>query len=267
MSAVPERPETPEPRGVSRKNLLRAALGAGALPLLTGGGVALARDTTGTGGPLDPTPACDDGDDPTPEQMEGPYFKPNSPLRTSLAEPGTPGTPLTVGGYVFDRGCRPLAGVLLDFWQADDGGAYDNAGFRFRGHQFTTAAGEFRLTTIVPGLYPGRTRHLHVKVQPPGGQVLTTQLYFPGEPRNATDALFDPALLMNVRDAGGGREATFDVVLAVGQGPGTTTWAAGRDYTTGDRVSYDGAGYRCLQSHRATAGWEPPRAPALWQRG
>ncbi|MEU2765339.1 carbohydrate-binding protein [Streptomyces diastaticus] len=274
MPTSPEHAGRPAPRGLSRKNLLRAALGAGALPLLTGGGVALARDNPGDGSPLVPTPACDDGDDPTPEQMEGPYFRPNSPRRTSLVEPGTPGTPLTVSGYVFDRGCRPLSDVLLDFWQADDGGAYDNTGFRFRGHQFTTASGEFRLTTIVPGLYPGRTRHLHVKVQPPGGQVLTTQLYFPGEPRNGTDAIFDAALLMNVRDAGGGREATFDFVLAVGQGPGpgptdppgATTWAAGTAYTTGDRVSYDGVGYRCLQSHRATAGWEPPHAPALWQR-
>jgi N-hydroxyarylamine O-acetyltransferase len=41
--------------------------------------------------------------------------------------------------------------------------------------------------TVVPGLYPGRTRHIHVKVQRPGGSILTTQLYVPDEPRNATD--------------------------------------------------------------------------------
>jgi protocatechuate 3,4-dioxygenase beta subunit len=64
----------------------------------------------------------------------------------------------------------------LDFWQADVNGAYDNVGFRFRGHQFTNAQGAFALTTIVPGLYPGRTRHIHVKMQAPGRPVLTTQL-------------------------------------------------------------------------------------------
>lgn len=210
--------EAPVPdRGFSRKTLLKAAFAASAVPLLAGGGVALARDTRSGESPLALTPACEDGDEPTVEQMEGPYFKPNSPLRTNLVESGTPGTRLTVSGYVFGRACEPIPDVLLDFWQADDNGAYDNVGYTFRGHQFTGATGAFELTTIVPGLYPGRTRHLHVKVQAPDRPILTTQLYFPGEPRNETDAIFDPALLMNVRDAGGGKEATFDFVLDIEQ--------------------------------------------------
>lgn len=210
----PSRPPRP-PRSISRKAVLRAALVAGAVPLLSSGGTALARDLAARGAPLTPTPTCDDGDEPTHEQMEGPYFKPNSPLRTDLAPPGTPGVPLTVTGYVFSRSCTPLPGVLLDFWQADDNGSYDLAGFAFRGHQFTDSTGAFALTTIVPGLYPGRTRHLHVKAQAPGEPVLTTQLYFPDEPRNETDALFDPALLMTVQDNGSDRQGTFDFVLDV----------------------------------------------------
>ncbi len=176
----PEGPH-PTPPGISRKALLRAAVAAGAaVPLLVGGTVALARESRASSGTLPPTPYCDDGDDPTPDQMEGPYFKPNSPLRTDLVPPGAAGIPLTVSGYVFGRNCAPLRGVLLDFWQADDSGAYDMAGYRFRGHQFTDATGAFTLRTIVPGLYPGRTRHIHVKAQAPGEPVLTTQLYFPG---------------------------------------------------------------------------------------
>jgi protocatechuate 3,4-dioxygenase beta subunit len=271
-----------EPRSgqPTRKTVLRAALAAGlAAPAVLVGVPALARAVAVPGGaPLEPTPTCDDGDDPTPPQMEGPYFKPNSPRRTSLVDAGTPGVRLTVTGYVFGRGCRPVPGVLLDFWQADVNGAYDNAGYRFRGHQFTDAQGAFRLTTIVPGLYPGRTRHIHVKAQAPGRPVLTTQLYFPGEPRNATDPLFDPRLLMTVRDAGSGaKEAAFDFVLDVPQTPGpgpdpTTpppggTWSAGTAYRPGDRVTYGGRGYACLQAHTAQAGWEPPSAPALWRAG
>ncbi|MEU2060308.1 carbohydrate-binding protein [Streptomyces sp. NPDC013455] len=236
------------------------------------GGTALARTLTGTGTVPALTPACDDGDDPTPEQTEGPYFKPNSPERTSLLEPGLPGTRLTVTGYVFGRACRPLSGVLLDFWQADGNGAYDNTGFRLRGHQYTDSRGSFALTTIVPGLYPGRTRHLHVKLQAPNRPVLTTQLYFPNEPRNNTDTIFDPRLLMTVRDAGGGREAAFDFVLDVPQdpGPGTPTppgdaWTVGVAYRAGDRVTYAGRGYVCLQPHTAQPGWEPPAVPALWR--
>jgi protocatechuate 3,4-dioxygenase beta subunit len=95
-------------------------------------------------------------------------------------EKGIPGTPLELSGRVFGRDCKPLAGALLDFWQADGEGEYDNEGFRLRGHQYTGADGRFRLSTVVPGLYPGRTRHIHVRVQPKGGRVLTTQLYVPG---------------------------------------------------------------------------------------
>ncbi|GAB2769135.1 dioxygenase [Streptomyces daliensis] len=224
-ATTPERPEG-EPRenalgesltsrNVTRKNVLRAALAAGTGAVLFGGAPALARDRAGTGRELAPTPYCDDGDDPTPPQMEGPYFKPNSPRRASLLIPGAAGTRLTVRGYVFSLSCQTVANALLDFWQADARGAYDNAGYRYRGHQFTTANGSFELTTIVPGLYPGRTRHLHVKVQAPGRPILTTQLYFPGEPRNNTDSLFDPDLLMDVRDGSGGKEGTFDFVLNI----------------------------------------------------
>lgn len=261
-------------RLVTRKTVLRAALAAGAaVPAALIGGPALARTFTATGTPVPLTPSCDDGDDPTPEQIEGPYFKPRSPERTDLTEPGMRGTRLTVSGYVFGRACLPVDRALLDFWQADDNGDYDNTGFRLRGHQYTDARGAFTLTTIVPGLYPGRTRHLHVKVQAPGRPVLTTQLYFPGEPRNNTDTIFDARLLMNVRAGNGGREASFDFVLDVPQDPTpppTTppptggTWAVGTSYRAGDRVTYGGRAYVCLQAHTAQPGWEPPSVPALW---
>ncbi|RZQ65858.1 carbohydrate-binding protein [Amycolatopsis suaedae] len=259
---------------ISRKAVLRAALAAGvAVPAALVAGPALARDATQTGKPPELTPSCEEGDEPTPPQMEGPYFKPNSPQRTSLVGPGTPGTRLTVSGYVFGLACLPVARALLDFWQADVNGAYDNVGYNFRGHQFTDANGAFRLSTIVPGLYPGRTRHIHVKVQAPGRPILTTQLYFPNEPRNNTDPIFDARLLMNVRDAPPGKEAAFDFVLNVPQNPsptttpppGGTTWAAGASYAAGVRVTYDGRGYVCLQSHTAQPGWEPPSAPSLWR--
>jgi protocatechuate 3,4-dioxygenase beta subunit len=164
---------------------------------------------------LSPTPACDDGDedDPTLSQTEGPYFTPNSPERQSLIESGVVGTSLVVTGSVLTRSCRPIANALLDFWQADGNGEYDNVGYRLRGHQFTADDGSFRLETVVPGLYPGRTRHIHVKAQAAGQRILTTQLYFPGESRNASDGIFDASLLMELSGTESARAARFNFVL------------------------------------------------------
>ena len=164
---------------------------------------------------LPPTPSCADADDLTPSQTEGPYFTPNSPLRASLLEPGLVGTRLVVSGRVLSTACQPVANALVDFWQCDDAGRYDNRGYRLRGHQFTNAEGIYHLETIVPGLYPGRTRHIHVKVQAPNRPVLTTQLYFPDEPGNRRDAIFDPRLVLQLSDASGLKTGTFDFVLAL----------------------------------------------------
>jgi len=160
-----------------------------------------------------PTPQCHDGDAPTIRQTDGPYFKPSSPERADLAEPGTRGRLVELGGVVLTRACRPVARALVDLWHADERGEYDNAGFRYRGHLFTDEAGRYRFRTILPALYTGRTRHYHVKVQAPERPVLTTQLYFPNEPANARDGLFRRELVMRVADAGDGLAARFDFVL------------------------------------------------------
>jgi protocatechuate 3,4-dioxygenase beta subunit len=164
---------------------------------------------------LAPTPACHDGDEPTVRQTEGPFFKPSSPERSDLREPGVGGRPLELSGFVLTRRCRPLGGALVDLWHADDKGEYDNTGFRYRGHVTTGPDGAFRFRTIMPELYPGRTRHYHVKVQAPGSPLLTTQLYFPNEPANRRDALFRRELLMRVADAGDGLAGRFDFVLNI----------------------------------------------------
>ena len=146
----------------------------------------------------------------TPRQTEGPFFKTDTPRRISLVEPGFRGRKLILEGQVLSPQCKPVPNALLDFWHADEAGAYDNRGFRYRGHQHTDAQGRYRLETIVPAEYPGRTRHIHVKAQAPGRRVLTTQLYFPDDPANARDFLYKPELAMKMprRDAG-----VFDFVV------------------------------------------------------
>ena len=195
---------------LTRRRLLELGL---ALPPLA----ALAAAADAAAVPLRPTPSCADGDaDETAPQAEGPFFSPGSPRRQSLLVPRLAGTRLTLTGRVLSTRCRPVRRALLSFWQADARGAYDNDGFRLRGHQFSDAMGRYRLETIVPGLYPGRTRHIHVRVQARGRPVLTTQLYFPGVRQNRSDALFDPELLVSWRSTGARRIARFDFVLDLG---------------------------------------------------
>src|SRR6187401_2932592 len=163
--------------------------------------------------PLNPTPECHDGDTATLRQTEGPFFTPMSPERAELIEPGMAGQPIELVGFVLTRGCQPVPGALVDLWQADAKGDYDNKGYRLRGHQFADAEGRYRFRTVVPAEYPGRTPHLHVKVQPKGGRVLTTQLYFPGEPGNRRDGLFRRELLIRTSKNEGVLAGRFDFVL------------------------------------------------------
>ncbi|HEY0789596.1 MAG TPA: hypothetical protein VGD78_00910 [Chthoniobacterales bacterium] len=161
---------------------------------------------------LEPTPAV--GAEPTPEETTGPFFRPDSPLRGDFRATGIKGIPVRLSGLVLDDRGRTIPGVLLDFWHANADGEYDLKGFGCRGHQFSDPSGRYFLETVVPGLYPGRTRHYHVRLQAAHGPILSTQLYFPEEARNATDALFRPDLLLKMREAGGLRLATFNFVLA-----------------------------------------------------
>lgn len=161
-------------------------------------------------------PDCSQINSLTPSVTEGPYFKANSPERASLLSPGISGTRLVLTGHVLTADCKPVAHALLDFWQANAKGEYDNTGYTLRGHQYTDAAGRYQLETVVPGLYPGRTEHIHVKVQAPGGPVLTTQLFFPGVASNQRDGIFDQKLLMTVQDTGDVKAATFNFVVNAG---------------------------------------------------
>ena len=193
----------------SRRLLLKGALAAGGFGLAAPyARRALAQD-------LDPTLACHDGDAPTKPDIEGPFYKPRSPERADLVEQGTRGPLYRLEGFVMTRSCRPIPGAILDLWHADENGDYDDDGFRYRGHQFVGADGRFRFDTILPGLYPERTRHYHFKVAAPRGRILTTQLYFPGEPRNATDDYFSPLLLLHIYPGTEMTSARFDFILDV----------------------------------------------------
>lgn len=151
--------------------------------------------------PPDTTPRDTDGDGtvddcatPTGAQTEGPFYPGEPAVRVDITE-GLPGVSLDVDLTVVSREtCEPVVGAEVDLWGADASGAYSGyADFGtegetwMRGQQATDAEGVARFGSVVPGSYPGRAVHLHVKVRAPGRSELTTQIYLP-------DAVVEEAL-------------------------------------------------------------------------
>lgn len=219
-SAVPASPVPATAGPVAQNTATRPAAAPTLLPASSTAAVPTATAAAATLAPTRvpsaaPAAACKAPAALTPALTEGPFFKANTPERTSLLEPGTAGTPLTLTGYVLSVDCQPVARALLEFWQADARGQYDNAGYTLRGHQYTDANGRYQLTTVNPGLYPGRTEHIHVKVQAPGGPVLTSQLFFPNAAGNTGDAIFNRALLVTPQGDAAGGQASFNFIIAL----------------------------------------------------
>jgi catechol 1,2-dioxygenase len=126
---------------------------------------------------------------PTEPDTQGPFYLPGAPTRIALAAPDEPGDRLVVRGRVLHPDCRtPLAGTLLDVWQADASGRYHGATeqYRLRGRLRTDSTGSWELTTIRPGNYRlgagMRPAHLHFLVTHPAHPPLVTQLYFRDDP-------------------------------------------------------------------------------------
>lgn len=152
-----------------------------------------------------------------PELTEGPYYKAGSSEKQTIREETTPTIPLTLEGYVLDTDCKPIANAWIDFWQADGEGNYDNAGYVLRGYQYTDANGRYKLVTVVPGEYPGRTEHIHFKIKASeNAREITSQLFLPGSSTNENDSIFDESLVMDMKDAadGNGKTATYNFVVS-----------------------------------------------------
>jgi protocatechuate 3,4-dioxygenase beta subunit len=201
---------------------------------------------------------------PTEPLELGPFHREGAPWRTALSKPGEPGRPLAVSGLV--RGedtCGPLSEVLLDVWQADAAGRYDfqdnpppksPSEYRLRGLLRSDRTGRYAFTSVLPGNYGSRARHVHYLIRRPGYEPLITQLYFQGDPRNEQDPLVRRSLIMPVRAVpGGGAAVTFDVVLRRERPVGAGTLRTFGDYVgeyadarTGDTMRVERRGSRLV---------------------
>jgi len=180
----------------------------------------------------------------TPGQTEGPFYPVSFPadmdadlVRVQGRQAQAMGRVTHVSGRVLDRRGRIVRGAMVEIWQCDARGVYNHprapgqgrhdAGFQGYGRTAINAAGGYTFRTIRPVAYPGRTPHIHFKVNVPGVGRLTTQLYVAGEPQNATDGVLNAirdrgareSVTMRLEDAGAieadALKGTFDIVLNI----------------------------------------------------
>ena len=172
---------------------------------------------------------AEQGLDATEKDIEGPFYREGAPLRSTLFEKGEKGDVLVVSGKVVARNGRPLAGVMLDVWQCNASGKYDNDDpnnpprkdqYILRGRIKTNDKGEYEFTTIRPVPYSiGRNRyrpaHIHLKASLEGYVALTSQIYFTGDKYNQTDPWYSAKREIDPKvDEKKIQRATFKVVLA-----------------------------------------------------
>src|SRR5262249_47516111 len=150
----------------------------------------------------------------TEDNILGPYYRPAAPFRAKLTPPLEPGTVLLISGRVWAHDTRkPITGALLDVWQANAKGRYDNDNERnppkkdvclSRARLITDEAGYYEYETVHPGRYaigPGQFRpaHIHYYVSAPGYKPLVTQLYFKGDPFNTKDDFIKDSLIIDLK--------------------------------------------------------------------
>ncbi len=117
----------------------------------------------------------------TTADIQGPFYKTNPPLRTKIATDTEPGERLLLSGIVKNLDCTPIENATIDIWQANAAGVYDSSNnYNLRGQTLSNANGEYSFETVLPGVYSGRPRHLHIKVSKDNYNI-TTQLYFAGD--------------------------------------------------------------------------------------
>ncbi len=209
---------------IDRKEFIRkAGLGLLSIPLIVQGCASSAESQTAVG------KDCGFTDSAT----EGPFFVSNSRENVNINFTNLPGKPMNLSGVVYggEDGKTRISGVKIEVWHADKDGIYYPTGdgnisdykaseIALRGHVFTDEKGAYSFTSIEPGLYPGRRRHIHYKIIAKDHQELTTQSYWMSEKDDQTarndwtDRNTESCRYVDFKNAGKeGAHGTFDVFL------------------------------------------------------
>jgi hydroxyquinol 1,2-dioxygenase len=176
----------------------------------------------------------------TESTVLGPFYVEGAPemqMGANIAGPGTPGEPCAVSGTVKDMKGMPVAGALMDIWEAQGDGFYDvqkPGGFNARARFRTGADGKYWFRCVKPtsypvphdgpvgkmltatGRHPMRPGHLHFKIAAPGFDTLVTHLFVRGDEYLDSDAVFGvkQSLIVDFRKTASGEFGTrYDFVL------------------------------------------------------
>ena len=127
------------------------------------------------------------------------------------------GERISISGRVLDEDGNPVAGALIEVWQANAAGRYAHLSdkhpapldpnFSGAGRCVTDVEGGYRFVTVKPGAYPWRNHpnawrpaHVHFSVFTPAiAQRLVTQMYFPGDPLFDQDPIFNSVPVADAR--------------------------------------------------------------------
>lgn len=112
----------------------------------------------------------------------GPYYEADAPFRERIAPEESSGETLIVQGFILASDCTtPLAGAILDVWQANETGSYEDEWYR--GQIVTDEHGYYRFETVIPKGYGEgtgyRPPHIHFKVWNEQTELITSQMFFP----------------------------------------------------------------------------------------
>lgn len=176
----------------------------------------------------------------TESTVFGPFFVKDAPemaLGASIARPGTPGEPCAVTGSVKGLDGKPVAGAIIDVWEAGGDGFYDvqkTEGTNLRARFRSDAEGEFNFKCVFPVSYPVphdgpvgrmltaterhpmRPGHLHTMFTATGYDTLVTHLFVRGDEYLDSDAVFgvkDSLIVDFKKSASGEYSAHYDFVL------------------------------------------------------
>jgi catechol 1,2-dioxygenase len=174
----------------------------------------------------------------TEDNILGPFHRRGAPFRAKITPPLEPGTVLVIKGRVWGHDTRkPLPNAVIDIWQANARGRYDNDDpknppaasiFVNRARVITDENGAYEYETIHPGAYrigpeTWRPPHIHYWIRATGYRELITQLYFRGDPHQKGDNWIKDSLIIDLREHkqanGVYKSGAFDIILAPARRP------------------------------------------------